>query len=289
MLNYPEILALCASFFFALALVLTQFGLKYMSPRQGALVSIPMLTLLFWMLAPALLDSKAWNSNAAAVFLGVGLIYPVVVTLLTYEANRLMGPGVAGALGNLAPLFAVAAGMLLFNEFPRLVQVVGIATIVLGVVLLSIRRGRVVANAWPYWAAALPIGASAIRGVAQPVTKIALALWPSPYAAALFGFTTSSIVLAVVATLRDGRWWERFSRKGVMWFCCVGLCNGLAVLSLYAALAKGSVILVAPLAATYPLIALILSALIFRNERIERAVLAGVVMIVVGVVMIVGT
>lgn len=213
MLNYPAIIALCASFFFALGLVLTQFGLKHMSPRQGALVSIPMLTLLFWMLAPALLDLKEWNANAAALFLGVGLIYPVVVTLLTYEANRRMGPGVAGALGNLAPLFAVGGGVLLFGEFPRLVQVIGIATIVLGVVLISIRRGRGVANAWPYWVAALPIGASAIRGVAQPVTKMALAFWPSPYAATLLGFTTSTVVLAVVATLRDGRWWERFRAK----------------------------------------------------------------------------
>lgn len=73
-----------------------------------------------------------------------------------------------------------------------------------------------------------------------------------------------------------------------MWFCCVGLSNGLAVLSLYAALTNGSVILVAPLVATYPLIALILSALIFRNERIEHTVLAGVVMTVIGVGMIVG-
>ena len=52
---------------------------------------------------------------SALIFLAVGLVYPALVTILTYEANFLMGPGVAGALGNLAPLFAVGGAVLIFG------------------------------------------------------------------------------------------------------------------------------------------------------------------------------
>ena len=41
MLDDPQVLALCASFLFGLALVLTQFGLRHVPPSRGASVSIP--------------------------------------------------------------------------------------------------------------------------------------------------------------------------------------------------------------------------------------------------------
>jgi drug/metabolite transporter (DMT)-like permease len=289
LLDHPEALALCASFFFGLGLVLTQFGLRHLPPGLGAMISIPMLTSVLWLLAPLLLDLRGWEPRAAAIFVAVGLLYPVVVTLLTFEANRRMGPGVAGALGNLAPVFAVILAAFLFSETPRLVQAFGIALIVLGVVLLSARRGRGHENSWPFWVAALPIGASMIRGVVQPVAKIGLALWPSPFAALLLGYTASSLVAVSVATIRAGRWPSGFRRRGVFWFCVVGLSNGTAVLALYAALARGSVTSVAPLAATYPLMTLALSAVLFRTERIGRSVIAGIATTVVGVIMLVGT
>jgi drug/metabolite transporter (DMT)-like permease len=289
LLDHPEALALGASFFFGLGLVLTQFGLRHMPPSLGAMVSIPTLTSVLWILSPAFMDLQGWDSRAAAVFISVGLLYPVVVTLLTFEANRRMGAGVAGALGNLAPVFAVILAAFLFSETPRLVQALGIALIVLGVVLLSARRDGGQENSWPLWVAALPIGASMIRGVVQPIAKIGLAIWPSPFAALLLSYTASSLVAVSVAAIRAGGLPTGFRCRGVFWFCIVGLSNGTAVLALYAALAHGSVTSVAPLAATYPLMTLALSALLFRTERIGRGVIAGVATTVAGVIMLVGT
>lgn len=288
LLDEPAFLALCASFFFGLALVLTQFGLKHMRPGEGVQISIPLLTAIAWAVAAFRLDFKEWNWDAAAIFLAVGFAYPALVTMLTYEANRAMGPGVAGALGNLAPLFAVSGAALLFGEAPQPLQVLGIATIVAGVALLSLRGGEAAGRQWPYWAAALPLGASIIRGIAQPVTKIGLAGWPSPFAALLLGFTASTLVIAGVAFARNRGVPRGFSRPGIAWFCCVGLSNGLAVLALYAALARGSVTLVAPLAATYPLVTLALSALLLRSERITGVLVAGIAVTVAGVLLLFG-
>jgi drug/metabolite transporter (DMT)-like permease len=102
-LNNAEILALGASFMFGFALVLTQFGLRYASPSRGALVSIPTSATLLWIFAPLLLDWPGRSLHAAAIFAGVGLLFPATVTLLTFEANRQMGPSVSAALSNLTP------------------------------------------------------------------------------------------------------------------------------------------------------------------------------------------
>ena len=283
-LDHPAALALGASFFFALALVLTQFGLRHVRPSEGILVSIPLVTVVAWISVPAV-GLDGWHVSAAAIFLGIGLFYPAVVTLLTYEANHVMGPGVAGALGNVAPLFAVLGAVILLGELPQLLQMLGIFTIAAGIILLSLSRGGA-SRAWPLRAAALPLTASIIRGAAQPLGKIGLAFWPSSFAAVLLGFTASTVVVVIFAAMRYRKVPIVLPRQGILWFCCVGLSNGLAVLLLYAALARGSVVLVAPLAATYPLITLGLAALLLRSERITASVTAGIFITVAGVALL---
>jgi drug/metabolite transporter (DMT)-like permease len=251
-------LALGAAVLFGFGLVLTQRGLATMTPVAGAAVSMPAAAVLFWAAAPLRFDPSAWDFTAAAIFAGVGVLYPAIATLLTFVANRRMGPGVAGALGNLAPLFAVGLAVVTLGEIPGAGQAAGILAIVIGVGLISLGAPGAV-RAWPVWALALPLAAAAIRGGVQPAVKAGLALWPSPFAAVLLGYTVSATValLAALTLRRDGR---RFTRAGAGWFALVGLCNGLAVLGLYAALDRGPVSLVSPLVATYPLVTLALGA-----------------------------
>lgn len=286
LLSNSILFALGASFFFGSALVLTQFGLRHMRPGEGALISIPLLATLAWLLAPAVLDFRDASVDGLIVFLAVGLAYPSLVTMLTYESNRVMGPGVAGALGNVAPLFAVAGAAVLLGEWPTLIQTVGILAIMGGVAALSLRGAKATGRLWPYWAVALPLAAALIRGAAQPLTKIGLAHWPSAFAAALFGFTASAIVVVSIAFVRHRGRPTGFPRLGIVWFCCVGLSNGMAVLCLYAALAGGSVALVAPLTATYPLVTLALGAIALRSERISILLVVGVTITVAGVAML---
>ena len=282
----PIALALSASFFFGLALVLTQFGLRYARPSEGILISIPLVTVIVWLAAPVV-ALEGFDVRAAAVFLAIGLVYPAAVTMLTYQANDLMGPAVAGALGNLAPLFAVLGGMLLFGEWPAPLQILGILTIVLGIILLSLSRDGVT-RSWPLWAIVLPLAASVIRGAAQPIGKVGLSIWPSSFAAVLLGYTASTLVVAIVAVAQHRHGRVNFAPKGILWFAGVGLSNGFAVLALYAALAHGPVVLVAPLAATYPLVTLALGAVLLRAEKITLPLFAGILITVAGVAMLLG-
>jgi len=285
LLDGPWLLALAAAFCFGAALVVTQRGLVHLAPAQGAAVSVPCSALLLWLLAPFRLDLDGFDAWGLGLFAAVGLLFPAAVTLLTFEANRRMGPNIAGALGNLAPLFAVIAAVAILGEAPQPLHLLGLAVIVAGILLLSLdRRGKV--TAWPLFAMALPLAAAAIRGLIQPATKMGLTYWQSPFAAVLVGYTVSAVVIVLWAWGRGVRMPGLRERRGLLWFALVGAGNATAVLLMYAALARGPVALVSPLVATYPLTTLALSRLVLGRTPLGPAIVAGVVATVAGVVVL---
>ena len=273
--------ALSAALFGA-ALVTTHSGLKYLEAAAGARVSIPAAMLLFWMLAP-FADLTGWQLAAIGIFGLVGLFFPAAVTLLTFEANRRLGPSVTGAVGSTAPLFAVLGAALFLGEALGLGELAATSLIVLGSVLLSgLQPGE--ARAGRRSALWLPWCGAALRALAQVLSKAGLALWPNPFAAALVGYTVSSA--AVWAATLGQPAARKFNRRGAAWFCATGLLNGIAVLCLYRALSAGTVVVVSPIVATYPLFTLLLSALFLREERMNRTLVGGVTLIVIGVIVL---
>ena len=276
------VLALASALCFGLALTLTQFGLRDATPSAGAAISIPTSTLLFVLAAPVGLAGSSPQWAAVPVFAGVGLLFPAAVTLITFEANRRLGPVVAGSLGNLAPVFAVLLAFLLLGEPLRVAQLLGLAVILAGIAALTAPAGNQITG-WRSWYMALPLAAAVLRGFIQPVIKLGLAVWPSPFAAALIGYVVSSAVVVVTLRRRSGRWRPAVSRRAAAWFAGVGLCNGLAVLLMYAALARGPVSLVSPLVATYPLVTVIASALALRTIAFEVRTAMGAALTVAGV------
>jgi drug/metabolite transporter (DMT)-like permease len=279
------IIAFVSAFFFGLALVLTQFGLRRMAAVQGAAVSIPVSALLCWSVLPFSAGFPEWHAGSAWIFAAVGLFFPATVTILTFEANRRMGPSVAGAVGNLAPLFAVLIAVFVLGEALRPVMAAGVAAIVAGVTVLGLRRRNGMSD-WPVWVLVLPLTAAMIRGAVQPAVKIGLAEWPSPLAAVAIGYAVSSVVVLGIALVRRQSGHGGFDRRGMLWFMAVGVCNVAAVFTLYAALARGPVTLVSPIVASYPLVTLALSGVLLRGDRPGPAVLLGVAVTVGGIVLL---
>jgi drug/metabolite transporter (DMT)-like permease len=64
----------------------------------------------------------------------------------------------------------------------------------------------------------------------------------------------------------------------------VGLSNGTATFLLYAALGLGSIAVVAPLVALFPLMAVGLSYLLLRDEKLHAIGLLGVLVSIAGVI-----
>jgi drug/metabolite transporter (DMT)-like permease len=262
--------------------VLTQFGLRWMLPWLGVAISIPTSTLLFWCLAPFFVDPSGANLKAIVLFASVGLFFPGTVALLNFESNRLMGPNIAGALSSMAPVFAVLLAIVILGERIRAPQLFGLVAIVVGISLMY----RVHVNASSLWLMALPLAASAIRGVIQPIIKFGFEWWPNPIAAVVVSYTVSSAVLILSALARAGATIPEIDHRGALWFAAVGLCNGLSVLAMYAALEYGPVTIISPVIAGYPLLTLLLSRAFLEKEDVGPQLIAGVTGAVCGVVLL---
>ena len=198
-------LAFASALCFGVALVLTHIGLRYIPPLSGAAISIPSSTLLFIAIAPMVLGGHAIVWAAVPIFAAIGLLYPAAVTLLTFAANRALGPVLTGALGNLSPLFAVGFAVLILGEPLLYSQIGGVLVTVTGVILLSVTRGREGIAHWRLWALLLPLAAAAVRGFIQPSVKVGLAIWPSPFAAVLTSYIVSSLIIVGANRLQTGR------------------------------------------------------------------------------------
>ena len=278
------ILALGAAFCFALALILTQFGLRTMPSWRSPLYSIGGALIVAWLAAIMFVDWSTFNLDAALIFAGVGCIFPVVVSILGVRSNERLGPAVAGAVGNVTPIFAVLGAVLLLGERLGLLQLAGLAMVVGGVALLALRGGSG-GRHWSVWVLGLPLAAALVRGAIQPAIKTGLALWPEPLAAAAIGYALSSVVIVSLVgrrALREGP----AIRSGVLWFLAVGFANGSATFLLYAALGLGSITVVAPLVALFPLIGVVLSWIFLRGEQLHAIGLLGILVSVAGVILL---
>jgi drug/metabolite transporter (DMT)-like permease len=251
-----------------------------MDALSGARVSIPTATLLFWLLAP-LRDFSGWETEAALIFVLVGVFFPAAVTLLTFVANRRLGPAVAGAIGGTAPLFAVLGAAAFLGEALGAREVVATGIIVLGCALLSTPDGAR-ADGGTRGALWLPWTSAVLRAAAQILSKAGLALWPNPFAAALIGYSVSAAVVWGAPRFAPQRRTFAANRPGVAWFMITGALNGGAVIFLYYALSTGPVHIVSPIVATYPLFTLLLSATVLRLPM-RPGLLAGVALTVSGV------
>ena len=279
------VLAFTSALCFGVALVLTHIGLRYIPPLSGAAISIPSSTLLFITIAPIVLGGRPIVWAAVPIFAAVGLLYPAAVTLLTFAANRALGPVITSALGNLAPLFAVGFAVVILGEPLIFAHIGGLLVTVAGVVILSMTRGREGIAHWRSWALLLPLAAAAVRGFIQPSVKVGLVIWPSPFAAVLTSYIVSSLIIVGASRLQSGRFLAIAPLRGHLWFVLIGVLNGLAVLLLYAALANGPVALVAPLVATYPLVTIVGSKLLGKIEGGPWLAI-GVMLTVLGVVLL---
>jgi drug/metabolite transporter (DMT)-like permease len=278
-------LGIAAAAFLGAGLVLTQFGLRYIHPLSGAAISVPSFTIVFILFSPILLRGETIVWHAVVIFIAVGLVFPAVLTIITFASNRALGPVVTGALGNLSPLLSVGVAVLLLHEPLRLLQFGGLMVAVLGVLAITVTRTDDMRD-WRTWALLLPLGASVMRGFIPPIIKVGLEIWPSPIAAGLTGYIVSTLTVLMMERIRTGRFIVRAPLAGKLWFALNGICNGIGTLLLYVALGAGPVSLVAPLYATYPLFTVGLSVLFLGNVKITWRLVAGTALTVSGVVLV---
>jgi drug/metabolite transporter (DMT)-like permease len=279
------LLAFASATFLGAGVVTAQLGLRTVEPLSGAAISVPSFTLLFLLLSPLLLAGEPVVWRGLPIFIAIGLFFPASLTFLTFASNRALGPVITSTLGNLAPLFAVALAVVLLHEPLRPLQFAGLVLAVAGAVIITVTRPRDLGH-WRSWALLLPPGGALIRGVVPPIVKLGLDIWPSPLWACLVGYIMSSLVVLIVQRIRKGSFVAEAPKSGLFWFAVTGISNGFSALTLFAAVRKGPITLIAPLVAIYPLVTVILSAIMLKHVAITRRIVAGTALTVVGVALV---
>jgi drug/metabolite transporter (DMT)-like permease len=278
----PALLALLSAACFGGALVVVHFGLRHAPSHAGARISLTTTSLLWLLLAPALLDLETWHAGAAAIFVLVGLFYPAAVTVLTYRSNRLIGPTLTGTISSTSPLFATALAVVVGERLTAPIGA-GVCVVVAALVVMAWRpRTRLS----PGWRIALPLSCAALRALAQALSKVGLTLWPNPFAATFIGYTVSAAAIWGVPRTHEGAQAVRW-RAAFPWFALTGALNGCGLLLLNHALQTGRLSVVAALAALYPLFTMLFSAAFIRTELLTRRTIGGALLAVAGVVLLV--
>jgi drug/metabolite transporter (DMT)-like permease len=277
--------ALASALCYALGLVLAQFGFRSESPISGACISVPATMLVFVALSPWTVDLAQWNTQSAAVFAGVGLMFPGLAVFLTFTANRLIGPSITGTFSNMTPVFALGFAILLLGEHPTWSQVFGVMAVVAGAALVVMGRSAAVPVGLG-WMMTLPLVVAGMRALAQAVVKIGLVQWSSSFAAVTISYVASAAMVLSVGWARGElpTWGWRRER---LWFVVVGVLNGMSVLLVYAALTRGPVTVVSALVACFPLFVLVLNRLVRGDKSLTAMVGLGVLMTVGGIIALV--
>ena len=87
-MSAAALLALAAAVCFAVALILTQYGLRTMPSWRSPLYSICGSAILAWLFAILFVDPATFQTRAALIFAAVGVVFPAVVSILSVRSAR---------------------------------------------------------------------------------------------------------------------------------------------------------------------------------------------------------
>ncbi|MFB6198072.1 MAG: EamA family transporter, partial [Halobacteriaceae archaeon] len=187
------------------------------------------------------------------------------------------------------PLFATLLAAAWLGETVTAVTIVGIVILVSGLVVLTTSKGGDISG-WDPIHLVYPLAAAAAFGFGNVLRRLGLqgANVTLLEAVAINEFA-ALVVLASYAVWQDREDVMQAPRSTYAYFAGSGTITAVALLSLFAALQIGRVVVVDPLAATAPLFTTVFAAVFLRDlEQVTRGVVAGAVLVVAGVALIVG-
>jgi len=276
-----QVLALITSIFYASALVSARAGMRYSTPTTVTLVSILIQSLLLWSAIFVTGGVHTVPLIGILLFTVVG-IFQLGVRLLAYTGVEKIGASRSSALQSVSPLISAAIAVAILGEPTTPLIVLGTCLVVAGIVLISWKPERQLAD-FRRWHLLLPIGAAFLTGINHPIRRYVLTMADEPlFFSALMGSVSLVGFLIYFAVSRRSQrlvW----NRKAIGPFLATGVCETMSILMIITAISMGRVVIVAPIAASYPVWSLIESAIFLRDvEPINGKIIMGIVSVVAG-------
>ena len=276
-----QLIALITSVFYASALVSARAGMPYSTPTTVTLVSILMQNLLLW---SAIFVTGGIHSVPLAgvlLFTLVGL-FQLAVRLLAYTGVEKIGASRSSALQSVSPLISAAIAITFLGEPTTLLIILGTCLVVVGIILISWKPERELSS-FRWWHLLLPVGAAVLTGINHPIRRYVLTMANEPlFFSALMGTVSlGGFLIYFALSPRSQR--LVWNRQALGPFLATGVCETTSILLIITAISMGRVVIVAPIAASYPVWSLILSAIFLRDvESVNWKVIAGILSVVAG-------
>jgi DME family drug/metabolite transporter len=276
-----QVLALVTSVFYASALVSARAGLCYSTPTTVTLVSILMQNVLLWTAVFVLGGVHAVPLAGVLLFTLVG-IFQLGVRLLAYTGVEKIGASRSSALQSVSPLFSAVIAILFLGEETSTLIVLGTFLIIAGIVMVSWRPEQKLLD-FRRWHLLLPLGAAVLTGMNHPIRRYVLTMANEPlFFSALMG-TVSLAGFLIYLVLSPASQRVVWKRRGIWPFIATGTCETMSILCIITAISLGRVVIVAPIAASYPVWSMIFAAIFLRDvESVDWKVVVGILSVVVG-------
>lgn len=276
-------LALAGALFNAGATVLIRYGLREASAATGAWINMAVGAAGMWAIVLATGAGEPVDATGLAFFALAGLIGTLAGRLLRFVAIDRVGASVAAAIMNLSPFLSAALAIVALGERVTLPVLAGTTVIVLGTVLLS-ASGRQVGFRPRHLV--FPFLSATCFAVVMVLRKVALG-----HTGPMVGFAvnvTAGLVAYTAYLVASGRHEIMMCRgRSLVHFVAAGVTDNLGVFLALVALQWGTVSVVAPLTGVSPIFVLLLSVLFLRRiERLTTRVVAGTVLVVLGVYLV---
>ena len=278
----PIVFGLLTSLCFAIASLLAQRGYFAAPAPWGAWVTIA-VNALFLLAAHFILhsDTRLFAVDNL-IFIAVGLFVPGVTRVLSFRGIRAMGSSVTSTIVNTTPMFSTVLAILILEERPAPLVVLGVALTVGGLVTVSsggektsYKKSELI---YPFLCALLfSMKDVAVRwglggGGGQPILAAGIAA------------LTSTIEIFLITRYLQGEQFILPPAPVARWFIGSGIFTGASFLFMYLAYSLERVSIVAPLVNSYTVFVSILTPFMARRiETVTARKLAGAALVVAGI------
>jgi drug/metabolite transporter (DMT)-like permease len=181
-----------------------------------------------------------------------------------------------------SPLVSATIAITILGEQTSLLIMVGTFLVVAGIILVSWKPEEQLRD-FRRWHLLLPIGAAFLTGINHPVRRYVLTMANEPlFFAALMG-TVSLGGFLVYLSFSPQSHRLVWNRQAIGPFLATGLFETLSILFIITAIGLGRVVVVVPIATSYPVWSLIQARIFLRDiEAINWKIVAGILSVVAG-------
>lgn len=279
------LIALATALCYASALVSARRGLRYSTPATVTCVSVVIQTVTLWSAVFITGGVPEVAPLAVGLFVIAGFTQ-LGVRFFAYTGVQKIGASRSSTLQSISPLISAVIAIPWLGESVSAAVLTGTFLVVIGIISISWRAEETIAD-FRWWHMLIPVGAACLTGVNHPLRRYALTLSNEPlFFAALMGSVSLSAFVAyrVVSPRSNRLVWTR----SAWWpFLVTGASETVSILLIITALSVGPVVVVAPIASTYPVWALLGTVVFLREfERVNTRTVFGTLCVVAGTIAI---